>query len=162
LSCVAICMAYHRHLENPLHVVEAWDGMWFVRTSLKPDAQLLRAIWHPVSEGQLQTCMTLIELEQFHIVTLKAKTTMYDYYKSLEKLMLNDGMKPPDRYQVSLRIARKYCHLMMLKRGDRGHEPGGTNTTKSGELAVLCPACPWPSINLPEDWETAPEEYKSV
>ena len=28
-----------------------------------------------------------------------------------------------------------------------------------GDLAVLCPACPQPGLNLPEDWEDDEEEY---
>ena len=28
-----------------------------------------------------------------------------------------------------------------------------------GDLAVLCPACPQPGLNLPEDWEDDKEEY---
>ncbi|KAG2127647.1 uncharacterized protein EDB93DRAFT_1243656 [Suillus bovinus] len=38
----------------------------------------------------------------------------------------------------------------------RGHHPTGANGTKSGELAVLCPACLHPGKNLLDGWETAP------
>ncbi len=33
-----------------------------------------------------------------------------------------------------------------------GHKPGGIQGTKQGKLALHCPACPQPSINLPPDW----------
>ncbi|KAJ7884187.1 hypothetical protein B0H14DRAFT_3082403 [Mycena olivaceomarginata] len=205
-----------QHLENPLHIVEAWNGTRFLRTSLKAmglrvqfghppgerctnpergreafvvlhhnsihevavdfcgvgcdnraragenDTQLLRGGWYPVSEERPQTCMTLLALEQFHIQSLQAKITMYDYYQSLEKLTSNDGTKPPDRYQVFTRICRAYRHVMMLKRMGRGHDPGGAKATKSGALAVLCPACPRPGINLPEDWEEVSKEDRCV
>ncbi|KAJ7889382.1 hypothetical protein B0H14DRAFT_2561881 [Mycena olivaceomarginata] len=198
-----------QHLENPLHIVEAWNGTRFLHTSLKAmglrvqfghppgerctnpergreafvvlhhnsihevavdfcgvgcdnraragesDTQLLRGGWYPASEERPQTCMTLLALEQFHVQSLQAKITMYDYYQSLEKLTSNDGTKPPDRYQVFTRICREYRHVMMLKQMGRGHDPGGAKATKSGALAVLCPACPRPGINLPEDWEKA-------
>ncbi|KAJ7788512.1 hypothetical protein B0H14DRAFT_3504207 [Mycena olivaceomarginata] len=73
---------------------------------------------------------------------------MYDYYRSLERLTRNDGVQPPDRYQVFIRICR-------------GHDPaGGAKATKSGELAVQCPACPRPGVNLPDDWEMATDEDK--
>ncbi|KAJ7791307.1 hypothetical protein B0H14DRAFT_3500651 [Mycena olivaceomarginata] len=81
---------------------------------------------------------------------------------SLEKLTSNDGTKPPDRYQVFTRICRAYRHVMMLKRMGRGHDPGGAKATKSGALAVLCPACPRPGINLPEDWEEVSKEDRFI
>ncbi|KAJ7767601.1 hypothetical protein B0H14DRAFT_3096172 [Mycena olivaceomarginata] len=84
--------------------------------------------------------------------------TMYDYYRSLERLTWNDGVQPPDRYQVFIRICREYRHLLLLKHGGRGHNPGRAKATKSGELAVRCPACPRPGLNLPDDWEMATNE----
>jgi hypothetical protein len=127
-----------------------------------PDTQLLRGGWYPASEERPQTCMTLVALEQFHLSSLQAKMTMYDYYQCLEKLTRNDGVKPPDRYQVFIRICRQYRHLMMLKCGGRGHDPGGAEATASGELAVHCPACPRPGINLPEGWDRASKEDRCV
>ncbi|KAJ7862019.1 hypothetical protein B0H14DRAFT_3444990 [Mycena olivaceomarginata] len=124
------------------------------------DTQLLRGGWYPASEERPQTCMTFAALELFHIVTLQAKMPMYDYYRSLERLTRNDGVQPPDRYQVFIRICREYRHLLLLKRGGRGHDPGGAKATKSGELAVQCPACPRPGVNLPDDWEMATDEDK--
>jgi hypothetical protein len=44
----------------------------------------------------------------------------------------------------------------MLKRGGRGHNYGGVDATEEGECAVLCPACPQPGKNLPEDWRDVP------
>ena len=47
----------------------------------------------------------------------------------------------------------------MLKRGGRAHDPLGVGKTKDGELAVRCPSCPWPGINLPSGWkDVAPEK----
>ncbi|KAJ7732736.1 hypothetical protein DFH07DRAFT_968305 [Mycena maculata] len=46
----------------------------------------------------------------------------------------------------------------MLERGGRGHAPDGVQGTKPGELAVLCPCCPHPGINIPDGWENAPTE----
>lgn len=45
-----------------------------------------------------------------------------------------------------------------LKRSGRGHDPNGVHSTNDGDLAVLCPACPHPGKNLPDDWETAPNQ----
>ncbi|KAJ7827600.1 hypothetical protein B0H14DRAFT_3088313 [Mycena olivaceomarginata] len=95
-------------------------------------------------------------------MAVEAKTTMYDYYQTLVKLTSNDGTKPPDRYQVFIRICREYRHLMMLKRGGRGHDAGGARATQSGELAVHCPACPRPGVNLPDGWENATKDQRFI
>ncbi|KAJ7194873.1 hypothetical protein GGX14DRAFT_333182, partial [Mycena pura] len=52
----------------------------------------------------------------------------------------------------------QYGHLLLLKRGGRGHDPSGVWATSSGELAICCPVCPRPGVNLPENWESAPPE----
>ncbi|KAJ7633330.1 hypothetical protein DFH06DRAFT_1140041 [Mycena polygramma] len=127
-----------------------------------PEVQLLRRGWLPGSTKQPRTCMTLRGLEKFHIATLQAKTTMYDYYKSLERLTRHDGVKPPDRYQVFIRICKKYRHVMMLKRRGQGHDPGGAAATKPGSLAIRCIACPRPGVNTPEDWENLPPEERFI
>jgi hypothetical protein len=91
--------------------------------------------------------------------TLQAKMTAYDYYTVLEHLTNNVRVKPPDRYQVFLRMARQWRHLLMLKRAGHGHDPSGVFGTGAGELALECPVCPNPKVNLPEGWETAlPED----
>ncbi|SJL08297.1 uncharacterized protein ARMOST_11660 [Armillaria ostoyae] len=48
----------------------------------------------------------------------------------------------------------------MLKRGGRAYADDRVAATKPGELAVLCPSCPRPGINLLEGWENAPLEYQ--
>jgi hypothetical protein len=50
---------------------------------------------------------------------------------------------------------------MMMKRAGQGHDPAGSDATGAGELALECPACPQPDINLPENWEqgSGPEKY---
>ncbi|KAJ7429706.1 hypothetical protein B0H11DRAFT_2166764 [Mycena galericulata] len=126
------------------------------------EIQLLRAGWFPATHERPQTCATLAVLDQFHHETLQAKTTMYDFYGILEKLTNNTGDKPPDRYHEWIRMCREYRHLMMLKRGGRAraYDSSGAAGTKSGELAVECPACPRPGINLPDDWESTPPEER--
>ncbi|KAJ7732502.1 hypothetical protein B0H14DRAFT_3085639 [Mycena olivaceomarginata] len=77
--------------------------------------------------------------------TLQAKTTMYDYYHKLQKLTSNDGTNHPP-----------------IDTRGRGHDLGGAAATKPGELAVSCPACPRPGINLPDDWENASPEQRFI
>lgn len=57
-------------------------------------------------------------------------------------------------------MLREWRHLMMLKRAGRGHDPTGAAGTAEGELAVECPACPKPGVNLPDGWESVDEAKK--
>jgi hypothetical protein len=59
-------------------------------------------------------------------------------------------------------MVREWRHLKMLKRAARGHDPAGAAATKEGELAVLCPACPQPGMNLPEGWQDAPPHIRYI
>lgn len=65
-----------------------------------------------------------------------------------------------DRYAAWIRIVKQWRHLKMLKRGGRGHHPSGVLGTQERELAVRCPACPRPGVNLPPNWELAPEDKR--
>ncbi|KAJ7817576.1 hypothetical protein B0H13DRAFT_2379559 [Mycena leptocephala] len=127
-----------------------------------PEIQLLRAGWFPATHERPQTCATLAVLEKFHQDTLQSKMTMYDFYKILENLTDATGIRPPDRNKEWIRMCREYRHTMMLKRGARAqaYDPTGADGTKQGELAILCPACPRPGVNLPEGWEKAPPEER--
>ena len=53
-----------------------------------------------------------------------------------------------DWYKAFLQTLRMWRHIRMMKRGSRSYDPAGINGTSPGELAVLCPACPIPSVNL--------------
>ncbi|KAM6490840.1 hypothetical protein JOM56_013709 [Amanita muscaria] len=44
----------------------------------------------------------------------------------------------------------------MMKRAGRRHDDSGAK--KEGLCAILCPACPQPGINLPVNWENAPDD----
>jgi hypothetical protein len=53
-------------------------------------------------------------------------------------------------------MVRQWRHLKLLKRSARGHDPNGVSATRQGECAVICPACPQPGKNLPDNWQDAP------
>ncbi|KAJ7736393.1 hypothetical protein B0H14DRAFT_3097541 [Mycena olivaceomarginata] len=116
--------------------------------------QVLRRSWFPATNVEPQTCATFRALETFHIMTLQGKVTTYDYYSGLEKLTDNTGMeKIQDQYKSFMRVMRDG--------GGRGNDgERKVADTQPGELAVTCPACPQPGINLPDDWNTASPERK--
>lgn len=59
-------------------------------------------------------------------------------------------------------MSQEWGHLKMLKRGGRGYDARGVAGTLQGELAIVCPACPQPGINLPEKWEEASSKLQYV
>ena len=86
---------------------------------------------------------------------------MFDYYESLDRLTDNTGtQKLKSRYKEFMRVVTQWRHLKTLKRSGRCHDPTGVAGTKSGELAILCPACPRPEVNLPKNWSTVSDDLK--
>lgn len=57
-------------------------------------------------------------------------------------------------------MVREYRHIKMVKRSGRGHNLHGVKGATAGEMAILCPACPQPGINLPFGWEDEPPERR--
>ena len=123
--------------------------------------QLLRRGLYPSTPDQPRTCATFILLRHMHMLALTSKCATYDYYRALEKLTNNTGINvPKSKYRPLLRVGIQWRHLKMLKRAGRGHDTTGANGTKEGELALACPSCPHPGINLPEDWTEAADDQK--
>ena len=51
-----------------------------------------------------------------------------------------------------------WWHLKLLKQGGHAHVIDGVKGTSLGELALLCPACPYLFYNIPDNWRKAPKE----
>ncbi|KAF7296591.1 CxC2 domain-containing protein [Mycena chlorophos] len=121
--------------------------------------QLLRSRFFPATTQRIQTCATFACLDRFHAFSLKPKTNGFDFFDTLERLTNGAGEKSPDRYRMLLRMGREWRHLLLLKRGGRfGYQSNQAEDAAPGELAILCPACPRPGVNLPEDWKDAKPE----
>ena len=122
--------------------------------------QLLRRGFYPASQLNPRTCASFRLLEQLHHLSLTSKASTYDMYRMLEKLTNNTGDPPKSRYRALMRMVLQWRHLKLLKRGGRAHDPSGANGTQDGALAIPCPSCPHLGINLPDDWESAPDAFK--
>lgn len=133
--------------------------------------QLLRFGWYPATVYRPATCASIAGLELFHAATLTGKLSAYNFYKALVYMTDAKGLKVPKvtfslvlilgsalinlvqrRYQPFLRMIRQYRHLLMLIRAGKGNVVNGATTIAPGELAMQCPACPIPGVNLPPDW----------
>ncbi|KAI9067504.1 hypothetical protein FKP32DRAFT_1563686 [Trametes sanguinea] len=127
----------------------------------EPVQQLLRRKLYPATDINPNTAFTFSLLEHYHIQSLQGKISMYDYYTSLERLTDNTGVqKLRDRYKAFMRVVAQWRHLKRLKRAGRGHDPTGVEGTQPGELAVRCPACPRPNVNLPPNWDSVSDDLK--
>ncbi|KAF8449453.1 hypothetical protein L210DRAFT_3609687 [Boletus edulis BED1] len=122
--------------------------------------QLLRFRLFPASTDKPCTAATFSVLEEYHLLALESKVSAHHFYNSLVRRSDNTGLSnnDKDRYEQFMRIAREWRHLKTLKRAGRGHDVRGAAGTKEGECAILCPACPQPGKNLPDNWDKTPKE----
>ncbi|KAF7324472.1 CxC2 domain-containing protein [Mycena kentingensis (nom. inval.)] len=88
--------------------------------------QLVRARLYPATSTRPRSAATFRVMRLFHLVSLEAKSSAYEFYNALARLTNNNGIfQPRDRYREFVRMAREWRLLQMLKRTGRGHEPGG-------------------------------------
>ena len=119
--------------------------------------QLLRQGLYPVSQLSVKTCASFQLLDLLHKLSLTMKSSTYDFYHALEKLTNNTGIGVPKlRYRALFQMSIQWRHLKLLKWGGRGHDQSSALGMKLGEMAVICPSCPHPGINLLEGWEDTP------
>jgi len=55
-----------------------------------------------------------------------------------------------------MRVSRQWRDLTNRKRFGFGHDLD--RKTGNGDLALFCPACPQPGINLPNNWQSQPDQ----
>ncbi|TFK59339.1 hypothetical protein BDN72DRAFT_873055 [Pluteus cervinus] len=146
---------------NGVHEV----GVNFCKCFNAPErfVQLLRYGWFPATTHQPRTAASLAVLKRFQIHSFESKCSAFEFYQALARLGDNTGIRPVrDRYRAFLVMVREYRHIKMVKRAGRGHDVTGIAGTKLGECAVLCPACPQPQYNLPDNWADGPEETRWI
>ncbi|KAG6849215.1 hypothetical protein H0H93_010409 [Arthromyces matolae] len=121
--------------------------------------QLLRMRLFPATVANPQTAATFDTLKTFELLSYESKVSAFQFYNMLSRITDNTGLsKSKDRYQSFMVMIREWRYLKMLKRGARGYEDNGINTTPLGSCAVECPACPHPDKNMPDNWENGPED----
>ncbi|KAI6145951.1 hypothetical protein BKA82DRAFT_4330489 [Pisolithus tinctorius] len=123
--------------------------------------QLLQCGWYPATICNPRTACTRTVLDHFLQLMWSSKVSVYEYYRTLEHLTDNTGINmPKSRCHPFLHMVCQFRHMKLLKRAGRASEQDGICTTKPGGLAVLCPACPQPGMNLPDDWKDAEPSKK--
>ncbi|KAI6041778.1 hypothetical protein EDC04DRAFT_2867033 [Pisolithus marmoratus] len=115
-----------------------------------PFQQLLHIHWFPASSKKPCTAAMFSVLQQFHLLSFESKVSTFEFHQSLSHSSDNTGLNPPK----FLHIIHQWHHLKLLKCTGHGHDPQGISSTKQGDCALLCPACPHPGKNLPLDWRS--------
>ncbi|KAK7675926.1 hypothetical protein QCA50_021145 [Cerrena zonata] len=143
---------------NGIHAVNM-DYCGCTSTAVSRRQQLMRHRLYPATVRKPKTCITYMALETMHLQNVQSKCGIYDLYTSVERLSDNTGLvKVRHCYKAVFRCLRQWKLLKMCKRAGRGHDPTGIAGTPSGGLAVECPACPHPGINIPGDLSAMPEK----
>jgi len=121
--------------------------------------QLMRRGLFPSTLVAPRTAATFSLLRLLHLISLTSKAAVYDFYRALERMTDNTNILPPkNRYKALMQMLNEWRQLKRLKRAGRGHAIDGVKGTSQGELAIKCPSCPWPGVNLNVGWENASSE----
>jgi hypothetical protein len=151
-------------------------------TARSKPIQLLQMRLYPATGTNPRSAATFAVLDRYAHMNLESKCSAYEFYNSLAHETNNTGLEPSrvsnflpiivygansamkERYEEFLRMTRQWHHLHLLKRAGVGHNPSEDRigSTKPGECALLCPACPQPGKNLPTDWDKVPFEKAYV
>ncbi|KAI9434614.1 hypothetical protein H4582DRAFT_1818472 [Lactarius indigo] len=116
--------------------------------------QLLQSGLFPSTFRQIETLFTFTVLEDFILDNLECKTTAQQYYSKLQSMtskMFPNNVQ--NRYKQLLRASRQWRDLKARMESGLGHQSEG-ESCPDGAMAIFCPACPQPGINLPKDWKT--------
>ncbi|KAG2096706.1 uncharacterized protein F5147DRAFT_747542 [Suillus discolor] len=155
----------HTHQWQLFHRIEYWNGSFFQRTSLKSLGLRIqlrhRSCLFPTTTVRPKTAATFRALEYFQILSFESKSSALEFYHTIVHLTDNTGIHiPKDHYESLLRMMREWRFLKQMKQFGQGHHPESMTATQPGACAVLCPACPHPRKNLPDEWVNAPPESK--
>ncbi|KAG1740735.1 uncharacterized protein EDB91DRAFT_1081835 [Suillus paluster] len=122
---------------------------------------LMKARLFPASITRPQSAFTFDVLDNFLIDSLECKTSAMSFYQKLRQFTNNAFPdKIPDkkdRYRELMRVSRIWWDLVNRKRFRFGHDM--ERSPGPGDLALYCPACPQPGINLPTSWRYDYEEW---
>ena len=124
--------------------------------------QLLELGLYPASITQPRTTFTFRVLDDYDLLNLETKATPQRYLAKLQRLTTNlfpDAL--PDRYRELLRVIRQWRNLKQWKNAGMGYSTTSSEILPGG-LALFCPACPQPGINLPDDWKDDPNPYDTL
>ena len=139
------------------------------------DIQMMQLGYYPSTYKYIRTMFTFQLLDDYLLANLECQTSGHHYYQKLRRMTnkatphlvpvsfhLASGSYLPtlngaqNRYRELLRVSRQWRNLKEWKWFGFAHRkeiPG------PAELALFCPTCPQPGINLPAAWDAEPREW---
>ena len=136
----------------------------------------------PTSYNVIKTLFTFAVLDDFRLANLECKTSAHQYYSKLRRLTCPAFPKMVlNRYTELRRLSRQYQNLKLWKMHGRAYATAKLaeiHTDTPGKLAeeplvlpqdppvaeapkqplaLFCPTCPQPGVNIPGTWEEDPK-----
>lgn len=108
----------------------------------------------PASLKRIKTLFTAQVLDSFRLCNLELKASAYQFYQLLRRL--TNPIAPGEvinLYREFRRMSRLWRWMKKLKWAGYAGSTKKVDEVGTGELAIYCPACPQPGINLPDDWK---------
>ena len=108
----------------------------------------------PASFDRIRTIFTAQVLDHFRLCNLELKASAYQFNQLLRRITL--PMAPSqvlNLYNEFRRMSRLWRWMKRLKWNGFAHNGKDPMKVQPGELAIYCPACPQPGINLPANWQ---------
>ncbi|KAG1823881.1 uncharacterized protein BJ212DRAFT_1476730 [Suillus subaureus] len=141
------------HVSAPLHRIEEWRDGFFHSTSLKSLGLHIQLGHEPGGycrrpRPTYNNDFVIIDVHGIHEVGLDFCNCEHEapHFKQLLCAWCGN--------HISAGQAAEWRAC-----AGHGHDPTGVGATQEGELVVLCPACPHPGKNLPENWETSDHQW---
>jgi hypothetical protein len=140
--------------------------------------QLMQSQLFPATTQDPKTAFTFSVLKNFHMHNLQSKCGAFDYMLSLRRLTDNvftnkvpvreaepssinilSGVQDP--YKAFLRVTRVWDYLTTKRRTGQAHNIDTYLPHRPpGNVAVVCPSCPEPGINMEARPEMVPHELR--
>ncbi|KAK7694425.1 hypothetical protein QCA50_001611 [Cerrena zonata] len=114
---------------------------------------------YPASSKKTRTIFTFEALDDYDLENLETKASAARHYQKLTRLTSNAfPTMVPNRYRELMMISRQWRNLKSRQRA--GYAYRRADAIPAGGLALFCPTCPQPGVNLPEDWIDDPDRTK--
>ncbi|KAJ3551497.1 hypothetical protein NP233_g13070 [Leucocoprinus birnbaumii] len=114
----------------------------------------------PTTFSKYRMLFTTAVLDDYRLANLECKVSAYQYMQKLRhKTSPLLPASAPNLYQELLRLSRLWRWIKKKKWAGHGMTPDGDSDGAPGGLAIFCPACPQPGINLPKDWKNDPNRW---
>jgi hypothetical protein len=176
---------YTADSSNPILTVVDWNGVFDLEVVLcvcskKNDREelLLHSGLFPSTFKNMKTVFTFSVLDDFLKDNLECKTTAQQYYSKLQSTTsrMFPNLVPVGYIRFHLhmgtyeglqnlyrQLLRASCQWRDLRnRMEQGLGLQLEHVAADGALAIFCPACPQPGINLPNGWRTRYKPYVTI